>query len=85
MVQAHFERSWILRFSLEPWQKRRDQRISEQDEKYREWQSWWAWHPIRIDNDILIFEKIYRKRRGRDYDWQYKHLLDFLKEETFGH
>jgi hypothetical protein len=40
-----------------------------------EWQRWFAWHPVIIDNVTVWFETIERKRDPDIFDWVYSYRI----------
>lgn len=39
------------------------------------WHRWFAWHPVKVGNQYVWLERIYRKAGKADYggwDWEYR-------------
>lgn len=54
------------------------QRAKNKRDKYKDWHSWFAWYPVRIDQSRLVWlETVYRRIRyipeevPRFYGWDY--------------
>lgn len=40
--------------------------------RQKEWHDWFAWHPVRIHNEIVWLEIVERRRTDADKPWWYK-------------
>ena len=50
-------------------------------EKLRQWHVWFAWHPVRIDENIVWLEKVKRRKTGVIYEYWDYYLLDDKEKE----
>jgi hypothetical protein len=48
----------------------------------RQWHKWFAWHPVKTDNNCIWLEFVYRKGTNhisvpydRHFSWEYKECL----------
>lgn len=50
------------------------------------WRAWFAWYPVKVGNEAVWFETVYRRKdiviyqQGLKIDWVYTTLFDVLKE-----
>lgn len=72
-----------MRISLKKWKQRQfDKKVKKEQVKFAKtkWHSWFAWHPIGIEDEIMFLEVIHRRYDPYADAWRYKHLMDILKD-----
>lgn len=41
-------------------------------QRQKQWHDWFAWHPIRINDEIVWLETVERKRTGEKQIWWHR-------------
>lgn len=62
--------------------------LKEKDERMAKWKPWFAWHPVRIDKELVWFEWIYRRTKAYRggmgdtiYETEYTDTMTMLKKQ----